>query len=599
MRQAYDRLSVLAFFAFAILAATASADDRIWPPPKPSPALLVYTDPLIKYGPATARLTQPYLTLWIEALGNSQVDLQREAAIAIASAHRQRFLDCTAAVDALLRLLEREETHPVVKANVARALVTIDARQSSSALMRALGTSRQLASIAEPALARWDHKPMRDVWLERIQSGKPFTRLEMQLAVECLGVVREARAASKLEQFVRDRRQSPNLRIAAAKAMGSVHRDGLEALADELFKSPGPTGRVDRLAAVNLLWHHESETSANVLVAIGQHSDAVAAGFAWTKVLQREPAQLLELVPNTLKRRDAKLRGLAVQTLANAPSASAVGMLGPALNDAHPDVRTSARRLLHDFAENHQLEVEVLAAIDDQLKNAKWMGLEQAARLAGELDHEPASDRLLQLVKHKRPEVATVAAWALRKLDKAENLPRILTLLTQLDRNMESGKEFELADQTAMAHLFEALGQANYQPALELALKWVPKSASRYPMYDVRPSAVWVAGKLKTGSKDAGLANQLYARMIDQALVDPELVNVKYASAIAMGRIGSDVKVKQIRVLAPAPLNGPVSLGTAWAISKLTGEPMLPIDKLVDTPGDWFLRPIGSRLKSD
>lgn len=589
-----------AVLAFAVLVTDVLAqDDGVWPPAKPSPSLLVFTDPLLELDLGTQTLTKPYLTLWIEALRNPEVDLQREAAVAIASAHHHKYLDCSSAADALLEVLERKDTHPVVKADVVRALVEIDASKSAAAMMAELATSQSLAKLAEPALARWDHKPMRDVWLERLESGKSFTRLEMRLAVECLGIVRELRAATTFERLVRDQRQPSTIRFTAAAALGSIRQDGQESLAKELFETPGPKAVVDRVAAVHLLLHHESPESAELLINMAQHADAAAAGIAWSRMLQRDPARLLQLVPAALQRPDSKLRGLAVQTLTRDPSAKSVKLLGPILDDIHPEIRTAARDLLRSFAMKHELRAEVLVAVDQQLKTAEWRGLEQAARLSGELDHEPASDRLLELVRHKRPEVATLAAWALRKIDKAENLPPILAILTQMDRNLESGQELELATETTAAHLFETLGQAKYQPAAELALKWVPKKTFRFEFDGVRPSAVWALGKIKTGSKDVPLVNALYARMTDRSIIDPETPKVKYASALAIGRIGSDVKVPQMRGLEPTPLANALALAIGWAVSELTGEPMPAIHKPMGTPGDWFLEPIRSRLKAE
>lgn len=604
MQTARRRISqlVAAIVLFATLSSSPgyAQKDHTWPPPYPDPPVLVFTDPILKFGPEVLSIKQAYLPLWIEALESDETDLRREAAVAIAIAHRQQLLDCSDAVDPLMELLARETLHPVLRADVARALVNLDARKSASLLMKQLKVLPTIARIVEPALANWDFKPMRDVWLKRLETGSSASRSQRQLAIQSLGTVREVRAAEAIGRLVQSR-QYPAARLAAARALASIQRNRLESTAEELFRRTGAAGTIDRMAAARLLTHHESEQSRELMIRMAQDPEDGVAGIAWATMLKLAPLRLIPLAAETLKRNDGKLRKLTVQTLSHDPNARSIKLLGSVLGDPHPDVRASARLTLQNFAEQHELRAEVVAQADESLEASNWRALEQAARLVGDLDHEPASLRLFELLTDDHPEVASTAAWALRTIDSDENLSLILQFLLEVDAALDAKPNLALSTQLVLSHLFEALGQAEFQPATELALKWVPKETDgpRYPLVVARASAVWTAGKLKAGSKDEALATELYERIADQSMLFAEHAEVKYASAIATGMIGSDVRLKELRGRVQPPLAGFGNISIAWAVSRLSGEPMMAIQKLVISPQNWFLQPIGSRLESE
>ena len=148
-------------------------------------------------------VTSRPLPLWIEALTAPDADLRREAADTIVLAHRLQMPDLTTAVPALTRALDAPGQDAAVIAAAARALIVLDARQTAPSLFaRARAGGMELAQIVEPALARWDHKPMRSVWLDRL-SDPGARRTLLFLAMDGLAAVGEKDSVPRL---LRDRR---------------------------------------------------------------------------------------------------------------------------------------------------------------------------------------------------------------------------------------------------------------------------------------------------------------------------------------------------------------------------------------------------------
>src|SRR5260370_42495418 len=91
----------------------------------------------------------------------------------------------------LLAALNRPGQHPTVRLAAAQALVALDARAAAEPLFKvAQDGGIDLRNVIEPALARWDFTPARDVWLERLQLPAELRHRRL-LAVQALGEGRE------------------------------------------------------------------------------------------------------------------------------------------------------------------------------------------------------------------------------------------------------------------------------------------------------------------------------------------------------------------------------------------------------------------------
>src|SRR5207249_658205 len=117
----------------------------------------------------------------------------------------------------LLAALDRADEPASVRLAVAHALVTLDARAAAPSLWRhAQNGGSDLRELVEPALARWDYRPVRAVWLQRLRESATSQR-SLILAIQGLAVVREEQAADRLRELALDERGAAAIRLEAAR----------------------------------------------------------------------------------------------------------------------------------------------------------------------------------------------------------------------------------------------------------------------------------------------------------------------------------------------------------------------------------------------
>ena len=82
--------------------------------------------------PRTVLRFHPRLkALWLEALARPEADSKRQAADAIAHAHRLGMPGLRETIPRLVAEVEAPDAHPVVRQAVARTLIALDARQGA------------------------------------------------------------------------------------------------------------------------------------------------------------------------------------------------------------------------------------------------------------------------------------------------------------------------------------------------------------------------------------------------------------------------------------------------------------------------------------
>src|SRR5436190_9748693 len=172
------RLVLSALSLWLACAATARAEIRT--------SFLMHRDPEIQV-PATIQVVSPALKpLWREALARPEADMQRLAADAIMRAHSFGMPGLDDAVPRLEAIVAKIETHPSARLAAARALVELGAKRSADAMA---ASARQfgadLRQIIEPALARWDYRPMHEEWQARLKNPRVRHR-DLVLAIRCL-----------------------------------------------------------------------------------------------------------------------------------------------------------------------------------------------------------------------------------------------------------------------------------------------------------------------------------------------------------------------------------------------------------------------------
>jgi HEAT repeat protein len=543
---------------------------------------LVIPDPVANFNPRLA-------TLWIAALNRREIDLQRMAAETIARGHEYGIPDLIEAVPALEKIVATGSSHPAARFAAARALVILDSRSSGEKLFAVSQVhGSDLRQLIEPALAEWDFLPARKVWLDRLDSPQTRRR-ELVLALRGLGKVREKSALPKLLELANDRTRDPDLRLEAAAAAGKLTETGLESQAERLAHEASSAQFVNPLCAIRFLDRHASDEAKRLLIELAGHDEPVVAAAALRRLNELDSALVLPLAEQALSSRDPHVRLEGVSALVEHPTPERVRKLAPLLADPHPEVRRRVCEDLVVLAESPDLHDAVCDAALRVLAEDNWQGQEQAALLLGALEHEPAANRLTQLLPSPRPEVMVAAAWALRKVAVAETIPALIAQARKQTEQRQRESTPGLDDQ--VAHLFEALGVLKAMDAAPRLREYIPKR----PIMGERSrsAAIWGLGLIHAGDRNSELEAQLRERIMDFDDVKPELAVVKQMSAITLARMNGVAEapvVKSVALQLQRPLRAALAL--RWAVKTLTGEELPPPEPLMLDQGRWFLEPI-------
>jgi HEAT repeat protein len=595
------RWVLLGLGALAIVAGPARARDEVIDSP-------MYGDPPLPGPTIEWVFPEKAKALWLKALEGPQADVRCKAAAAIALAQRRGFKGLDTTIPHLREALDRADQHPPVRLAVARTLVALDAHDAAPNLFeQAKSGDGDLREIVEPALARWDYRPARDVWLARLRDPDAPPRT-LVLAIRGLAAVREKQAADRLRELALSDRTAGPVRLEAARALGTLRSEGLEQDAESLMGGPSPHGLVGRLAAAALLRQHRGKQAVDLLGQLADAEPAVAA-LAVARLIEIDCKLVVPTVERLLASPDASVRSLAVEVLFREPTEKHVRLLGDALNDAHPDVRTKARRSLRELGGRKELREAVLAQGMRVLKGRDWHGQEQAAILLAQLDHKPAAGRLVDLlpVEENRPEVYVTAAWALRRLAVADALPGVVKYVKRQQPRLRAAPgptPTAIVWDHQLSQLNQLLGEQKHGPADEALREFLPRMEK--PMSapfggESRAAAIWALGRIHEGKADPKLAAALEERLNDTGQEPAEDVRVRRMAAVSLGRMKADGALPSLRkhLFGREATEDPVNNACGWAVMQLTGgkEPTLPPKTVRKVQLDWFLIPYEGEKK--
>jgi len=570
------------------------------------PELLQLRDPDLLMPAKVRRLPAPYLQLWIKALAGPEYQLRRDVAMDITRAHRMGYLDCSTTADALANALNDAATPRSVLVEIARALVTLDAKDSSKKFkeLLATGSGTQFEMIVEPALARWGDTEMLTIWQQRVAADN--VRRRRLLAIRSIADLPRSMTTGEqlhadLQTLIEDGRKH-GLALEAARTLGKVKRSELEPLAEQLLFATGQASPTQPLSGIYLLLRHESELSKKLLLravtaSLADPGQAPIVRAAWRSLLDRNVAELSSFVPYAIVHPDPEVRRVAIDTMIRFQLSEQVALLGIALDDRHPGIRRAARQTLLTFSADDSLKPVVIEAGLAAIARTSWREQEQATVLLAILDQSNTADRMLELIDSPRPEVAIAAAWGIRKLNVAEKFDRLLQMARATDQQIKDGQNLHPHQVIVLAHMFEAFGHGKYKPAVLLLKRWIPKASPRIAYAVPRSSAVWSMGLIFENSKDIALAQQLKSRYLDVASPTPESTTVRYTAGVSLGRIGVVEVVPALESVAGIGAER-VDLAAAWAINRLTGRVFPAPAPRIDAGAPWNIAPIGSRREA-
>ncbi|MEO2092107.1 MAG: hypothetical protein ABGY75_21850, partial [Gemmataceae bacterium] len=394
----------------------------------------MYLDPPLPTAEVVRTFPPGLLDQWLTALDRAdEPETQARAALAIALAHERGMPGLTAAIPKLTRNLEQEKQPPAAALATAKALVALDAKQSAAPLFtRSQSESASFRELVEPALARWDYRPAREVWLSRLTAARPKFDRDLVLAIRGLAVVREEKAAPRLADLARSPEAPPAFRLEAARGLVAVRPTGTDVPLARLTTDAAARSTVTRLVAATLLRQHAGPEAVKLLQALAGDPEPAVAVVAVTRLFETDPAAVLPAFDAVVASPDEGVRSVGVKVLATHPTPENVRRLGDRLDDPHPDIRVEARRALRQLAAEPDRKAGVVEQAVRAVGEKSWRPQEQGAMLLAQLGLTGEVNRLLPLLDSDRPEVMVAAAWAVRVLDVPDTLPPVLEHVNRL-----------------------------------------------------------------------------------------------------------------------------------------------------------------------
>ena len=553
-----------------------------------------HQDPKIEFPSPIVTFSPKLKPLWLTALAHQEADLKRQAAHTIALAHQRGMPDLADTAVPLMEALDAPGQHPVVMLAAAKALTVLDARQAGPLLFKhAANDGLDMAQLVEPALAGWDYEPIREVWLDRLSTPRVPRRL-LFLAIRGVATVGAGEAEPRLRELAAQSEIAPDVRLEAARALAKLKTEGplIREVARLLAADKSSEKIVDRLVAASLLSGHRGDEVfvKRLLLELAVDREPSVAAIALSRLLEIDHMLVIPIAERSIARDDAKVRHLAARALAAWRTPEAVSLLGPMLDDPHPDVRSYVRRSLLEMAPEDELGAPVLEETLDMLATERWRGLEQASLIVVGLDHKPAAGRLVELLEFERPEVFITAAWGLRRLAVPATLD---AMFDKARRETEKTKASSWASTDVcrqLCQLMEAFGQMEYMPAVPLLREHISKN-SPYAS-EVRAAAIWSLGHLYAGKPEPELTGLLVGRLSDVNSLEPEAEEVRLMSAVSLGRMKAADSLPTLQLfMKTETVESPVGYACAWSIHQITGEPIPQPEARHASRLGWFLEP--------
>lgn len=579
--------ALLILLASSCLERPALADDA-----EPRADFLMFEDPKLEYEVMNKHSLPPgAIELWRSSLKRPEETYRISAARDLLRALRLGFPEVKSATPELLSILPDSNVSTNVQLTVARTLVEFDNPEIAKPLFElAEASGSQFKILIEPALARWDYRPMREIWRARLENEKTFHR-ELILACEGSGITRDTEALQTLLKIVHSPARARDLRLAAARAAGQISEQQLERDAEQLL-APSTPALIDRLCAVSLLQRHDSPKALDLLRQLFADSNGSVAYLAIARLFEIDPALVLDLYERASTNSDAAVRRVAARSYITLPTVERLSGLSKQLDDPDPSLRREVRNALLRFSEQAEFAAPVRELSMQILSADGWRGQEQAALILGKLDYDPAADRLVELLASDRSEVSITAAWGLKQLAVPATLPAMLARATLQNDNPQSD-DLPAVDRQ-MAHLFEAMAQMDYKPAIPLMRKLVPKILDHRRLS--RAAACWSLGYLMAGQSDDQFEKQLMDRAADDMSLMPEIEIVRWMCAVSLGRLKAESQLDAlINKIGPTVEYFAPEHAMLWAIRQL-GGPDVPLREppADDVMREWLIQPLTS-----
>jgi HEAT repeat protein len=346
---------------------------------------------------------------------------------------------------------------------------------------------------------------------------------------------------------------------------------------------------LNSLLAIELLARHDDPESIELLTNMVSHSSTVVQSRSLERLFQIDINLVDQHAETLITSADSNVRRWCARAMIRKQNVGRIQMICSLLDDVNPSLRREAADGLVSLAELPGFRDEVLQRTTEIIDQNTWRGCEQAIVVLTKLDHKPSGERMVELLGHGRGEVQVASAWGLTRLRIKELLPGMLDHAQSIYEGFRAG---ELDDgipgaSLHVAHLFLAFGDQRYLESNGLLRKYLPKNMSLG--VESRAAAAWALGMLYEDDVQEDLAAAMVKRLNDSSSPEPEIDEVRWMCAIALGRMKAESALSDLRENAG---NGSVGGACHWAIERMTGEVPPPPKNVVGRIDGWFLAPI-------
>ncbi|NIP85325.1 MAG: hypothetical protein GTO03_07105, partial [Planctomycetales bacterium] len=389
-------------------------------------------------------------------------------------------------------------------------------------------------------------------------------------------------------------------------ALARIQTEG--ALEDARRLAAGTT--VDRLAATRLLAEHQGAEVQQFLLERALDLEPAVAAIALRRLQQLDPRSITPIVDRLVRSPDAQVRMLTAQMLVHHGTVAAVQRLSDLMADVNPDLRLFAREALIGLDAQPALSPAIRQAATSVMDGDNLHARQHAIVLLGAVDHEPAAQRLVELLEEDQPEIYVTAAWSLRKLAvPATAQPIRKKIRREIDATNAMGQrnqgdkgpfampQLRLADQ--VTHLLEALGEIKDRDATALFFEFLPRppetSIFDPPTVEVvyfedpRSAALWALAACYAGEPSPEVLQAVTERFRDSE----EEESIRAMAAITLGRLASPSSQALLRrEFHPEDPYTPLGHASSWALQQLTGGEPHVWKRPQAVQLNWFLEPL-------
>lgn len=512
-------------------------------------------------------------SLDLESLSSSDLQRRLEAMqMAIRAVAAEGVVNRREAYDTVMQQLQQDLSADAGRysllTEVSAAAELAADREQIEQLWQAVAERPELRHVVEPKMVEWESPLALPVWRSRLSEGQADFALQM-LAFDGISQLGDASDNEVLRQLV-ERGDTPQpIRLLASEALGGLSDAGLEELAQQSIDSGQPQGFQ---RAANLLRNHTSSEANQILERILKDGDSYAQAVAFQGLAKTNPSRARALAQSLVEHPDDNIRLAAIEVLSLVDDAASLNLQASALDDANLQIRQEVRRNLKRRATQAEFSAIVNDVLSHFLAADVWQGNEQAILLAAELKKSDRADAIIALLGHPKPEVSIRAAWALQHLElTTEQLESVFQICQTVTQRLTEQKFVSFEEEIQTAFLFEALGVHAYRPASEMLELYIPKNQQIMKPV-TRTSAIYALGHIWADSENPSLVESLVQRVNDGNPLDPEQVTVKYAAAIALGRMGAKSKLRDVETMPERPPNA-LGFARQWAVEQLGGQP--------------------------